>query len=67
MGICLLASDTPMPDIANFSTKYFMPRKVFSDEGGIKLLKHGLSACTGDNPLAKARRLSPRTDGQTML
>ena len=30
-------------------------------------LNHGLSASTGDNPLAKARGLSPRTGGQTML
>ena len=28
--------------------------KVYTDEGGIKLLYHGLSACTGDNPLTKA-------------
>ena len=27
---------------------------------------HGLSACTGVNPLAKARRLSSRTGGLTM-
>ena len=32
--------------------------------GGIKLY-YGLSACTGDNSLAKARGLSPRTGGQT--
>ena len=27
--------------------------KVYTDEGGIKSLYHGLSICTGDNPLAK--------------
>ena len=30
----------------------------------LKQLYHGLSACTRDNPLAKARGLSSRTDGQ---
>ena len=28
---------------------------------------HSLSACTGDNPLAKAHELSPRTGGQTKV
>ena len=32
-----------------------------------KLLSHGFSACTGDNPLAKARGSSPRKDGQTVI
>ena len=31
------------------------------------MLYHGLSACTGDNPLAKARGLAPRTGDQTMF
>ena len=26
----------PVPDIANFSMKYFILSKVYSDEGGIK-------------------------------
>ena len=26
----------PLPEIANFSTKYFILSKVYSDEGGIK-------------------------------
>ena len=30
-------------------------------------VEHGLSACTVDNPLAKARGLSLRTGAQTML
>ena len=34
-------------------------------EGGIKY--HGLSARTGDNPLARARGLSPCTGGQTVV
>ena len=34
-----------LPDVTNFST----------DEGGIKQLYHSLSACTGDNLLAKAQ------------
>ena len=25
-----------LPDIANFRTKYFIPSKVYNDEGGIK-------------------------------
>ena len=44
-----------------------MLNKVYTDEGGIKWLYHGLSACTEDNPLAKARGSSPRTGGQTMV
>ena len=30
-------------------------------------LNNSLSACTGDNPLVKARGLSPGTGGQTVL
>ena len=58
---------TRLPEIAKFCKQYFILSKIYADEGGIKLLYHGLSACTGDNPLAKARGLYPRTGGQTML
>ena len=34
---------------------------------GISEIEHGLCACTVDNPLAKARRLSLHTGAQTML
>ena len=57
----------PFPEIANFSMRYFMLSKVYTDEGSTIKLYHGLSACTGDNPLAKARVLSPRTGRQTMV
>ena len=57
----------PVPDIANCSMKYFILSKVYSNEGGIKQLYHGLSICIGDNPLAKACGLSPFTGGQTMV
>ena len=60
-----------VPYIAKFNVQYFILSKVYIDEGGggaegggIKLY-YGLSACTGDNSLAKARGLSPRTGGQT--
>ena len=56
-----------LQDNANFSMKYFAMGKVCTDKGSIKQLYHGLSACTGDNPLAKARGSSPRTGGQTMI
>ena len=56
-----------LPEIARFSTKYFILSKVYTDESGIKYLYCSLSACTGDNPLAKARGLSPRKSGQTMV
>ena len=36
-------------------------------EGGIKQLNHNLFAYAGDNPLAKARELSPRTGAQTTV
>ena len=44
--------------ITKFSTKYFILSKIYSDEGGINQLCHGI---------AKARGLSPRTGGQTMV
>ena len=53
--------------ITNFSTTYFILSKVYSGEGGIKQLYHGLSACAGDNQLAKAFGLSPRTSGENMV
>ena len=56
-----------MPEIAKFSTKYFILNKVYTYEGGIKQLFHGLYTCTGKNSLAKARGLSPRTGGQTVV
>ena len=34
--------------------------------GAIKKLVYGLCVCIGDNPLAKARGLSLRTDAQTI-
>ena len=40
--------------------------KVYIDEGGIKQLYHDQSTCMGDNPLAKARGLSPRAGKQTI-
>ena len=32
----------------------------------LKYLYHGLSTCTADNQLAKARELCPHTGGQTI-
>ena len=52
----------PFPEIAAFSSKYFILIK-----GGVKQLYHELSACMVDNPLVKARGLSPRIGGQTMV
>ena len=47
--------------ITNFSTKLLIICKVYTGVGGIKYIYHGLSSCTGDNPLVKARGSSPRT------
>ena len=58
---------TTLPEIANFSTNYFIMNKVYTDEGGMKYIYHGLSSGTGDNPLAKACGLYPRTGGQTVV
>lgn len=44
--------------ITNFSAKYFIPSKVYTDHGGIKYFYHSLSACTENNSLAKSRGLS---------
>ena len=41
-----------LPEITNFSMKYFILSKVYINEGGITYVFHGLSAYTGDNPLA---------------
>ena len=41
--------------------------KIRTSYCGTSEIEHGLCACTVDNPLAKARRLSPRTGAQTML
>ena len=53
----------PLPVVTNFSTKYSILSKVYTD----RVVYHGLSACAGDNPLSKACGLSPRTGGQTMV
>ena len=55
---------SPLPGISHFSTKYFILSNV-TDEGGIKWSYHGLSACVGDNPLARACKVSARIGGQT--
>ena len=57
----------PLPEMVIFSMKNFMLSKVFTDKDGIKKLFNNLSACVGDNPLAKAIGLSPRTGRQTMV
>ena len=41
--------------------------KVYTGYHGTSKIEHGLYACTFDNPLAKARRLSLRTGAQTKL
>ena len=41
--------------------------KVYTGFHGTSEIQHGLCACTVNNPLAKARVLSPRTGAQTML
>ena len=55
------------PQIPNFSTRYSVMCKVYTGYCGTSEIKHGLCACTVDNPLAKARGLSLRTGAQTML
>ena len=54
-------------EIPNFGMKYFLMSKVHTDESFIEYFNHGLSAYTGDNPLAKACGLSPRTGGQIVV
>ena len=48
-------------------TKYHVVYKVYTGVGGIKKIIPCLSTCTYDNPLAKARGLSPLTGGQAMV
>ena len=50
-----------------FSTRYSVTCNVYNGYHGTSEIEHGLCACTVDNPLAKARRLSLRTGAQTML
>ena len=40
---------------------------VYTGYHGTSKTEHGLCACTVDNPLVKARGLSPRTGAQPML
>ena len=48
--------------------KYLITDNVYIDLGGtsLKYLYHGLSTCTADNQLAKARGSSLHTGGQTI-
>ena len=46
--------------------KYLAIHKVQMHAGARRKLLYGLCICTSDNPLAKARGLSSRTDAQTM-
>ena len=55
-----------MPENANFNTKYVAIDKVYTDSV-VKKVYHSVSACTEDNPLAKARGLSTRAGGQTRV
>ena len=49
------------------SRKYLVMCKIHTDVGGIKKVIQYLPTCTLDNPLAKARGLSPRIGGQAMV
>ena len=53
-------------DVASFSMKYFILSKVYSDEGGLKSLYHGLPTCMEDNPRALVSGLS-KTGRQTVV
>ena len=55
---------TTLARIANFSMKYFI---LILGKVYMMMVVHSLYACTGDNPLALARGLSPRTGGQTIV
>ena len=46
--------------------RFYVMCKVYTGYCGTSEIEHGLCACTVDNPLAKARGLSLRTDAQTM-
>ena len=50
-----------------FSKRHSVLCKVYNGYCGTSEIEHGFCACTVDNPLAKARRLSLRTGAQTML
>ena len=63
----LLHFITTWPEIANLITDYFVLSKVYTDGGGKRYLYHGLSDCTGNNPLPKARGLSPRAGGRNVI
>ena len=55
------------PDAHISSTSYNVMCKVYTEKHDTSEIEHGSSACMVDNPLAKARGLSLRTGGQTML
>ena len=54
-------------DTQTYSTRYPVKCKVCTGYQGTSEIEHASSACTVDNPLAKARGLSPGTGGHTML
>ena len=59
--------NTTYHTLTNISMKYIVMYKVYTDVGGIKIVILCLSTCTQDNPLAKARGLSPRTGEHPMV
>ena len=69
--LCTCISDSfvkrTLLTIVKFWNECFHTNKVYTNEGGIKQLYHSVSACAGDNPLAKARALFLRTGEQTMI
>ena len=50
------------PDTHIFSTRYLVTCKIYTGYHGLCEVELDLSACTDDNPLAKARGLSLRTN-----
>ena len=60
---------TRSPDTCTqlLSIRYLVTCMVYTEYRGTNKTEHGLTACTVDNPLAKARGLSFRTCEQTEL
>lgn len=65
-GVFIHLQCTNLARNRKFYHEIFNTDQVHTDEGGIKLLNHRLSACTANNPLVVARGRS-RTGGQIVI
>ena len=57
----------PTQSFVIISRRYCSFQMLRDAHGAISYLEYGSSVCIDDNPIAKAREISSRTHGQTIL